>query len=249
MQNESQISKEASSPMNLRGHDIAATRSSPSSASSMRQCRRDWNNVWRQLLAEPTVHFVVLGGLLFAVNAVIAPAQQNTAAASPQPVREVVIGADRIRNLVDAWTEAWQRTPLPAEIRSMVEEEVRTEVLAREARILGLDRDDPTVSVLLREKMEQIAENSDGVGEPTDADLQAYYVANRPRFGGEGAEQLATLPPSGWLRDVVRNDWYGARDQVSRDRSYQAVRARYHVVLEWPEAVTAAAGGIEPRQP
>ena len=103
----------------------------------MRQCRRDWNNVWRQLLAEPTVHFVVLGGLLFAVNAVIAPAQQNTAAASPQPVREVVIGADRIRNLVDAWTEAWQRTPLPAEIRSMVEEEVRTEVLAREARILG----------------------------------------------------------------------------------------------------------------
>ena len=47
-----------------------------------------------------------------------------------------------------------------------------------------LDRDDEAVRTLLREKMELVAENSGGVAEPSDADLQAFYEANKPKFGG-----------------------------------------------------------------
>ena len=100
------------------------------------------------------------------------------------PVREVVIDAGRVRSLADGWAEAWQRQPTPAELDGLIEDEVRSEILAREAVRQGLDRDDVAIRTLLREKMELIAEHEASVVEPSPAELAAFYQARQAAFGG-----------------------------------------------------------------
>jgi hypothetical protein len=151
--------------------------------SSARGQQSGTSRAWRRFLTEPTFHFAVLGALLFGIYPLVAPARLD-AVDTAEPVREVVVDAARIQGIVDAWTEAWQQPPTPTELDQLVEEEVRSAVLAREATILGLDRDDEGVRTLLREKMELVAENSGSVDEPTDADLQAFYEANKQKLGG-----------------------------------------------------------------
>lgn len=151
--------------------------------SSARGHHSNWNGPWRRLLTEPTLHFAVLGALLFAIYPLVSPGKPEIVS-SAEPAREVVIDAARIQRIVDGWTEAWQRPPTPTELDRLIEEEVRSAVLAREATLLGLDRDDEAVRILLREKMELVAENSGSLAVPSEADLQAYYEANKPKFGG-----------------------------------------------------------------
>jgi hypothetical protein len=133
---------------------------------------------WRRLLSEPTLHFVVLGGLLFLVYPWLAPVP-------PRPeVPEIVVRAGKIESLVGGWAEEWQRQPTEAERDELIEDEVRSEVLAHEAAARGLDRNDDAIRTLLREKMELIAENSAVIAEPSEVELQAYYDSHTRDFGG-----------------------------------------------------------------
>ncbi len=103
----------------------------------------------------------------------------------PRPeAPEIVVRAGKVESLVAGWTEEWQRQPTEAERDELIEDEVRSEVLAHEAVARGLDRNDDAIRTLLREKMELIAENSAVIAEPSEADLQAYYVSHTREFGG-----------------------------------------------------------------
>lgn len=133
---------------------------------------------WRRLLSEPTLHFVVLGGLLVLAYPWLAPAR-------PMPeAPEIVVSAGKVESLVSGWAEEWQRQPTEAERDELIEDEVRSEVLAHEAAARGLDRNDDAIRTLLREKMELIAESSAVIAEPSEADLQAYYAGHLKEFGG-----------------------------------------------------------------
>jgi hypothetical protein len=138
---------------------------------------------WRRLLGEPTLHFLVAGALLFAVYPWLAPSTVERTEADGSE-RAVVVDAARIRSLADGWAEAWQRQPTQAELDGLVEEEVRSEILAREAVRQGLDRDDVAIRTLLREKMELIAEHETMIAEPTPEELAAFYQARQQQFGG-----------------------------------------------------------------
>ena len=111
---------------------------------------------WRALLGEPTLHFLLLGGLLFVAYPLVAPAPSVPA----KP--EIVIGSAKVRSLVGDWTEQWQRPPLPAERAQLIEDEVRSEILVREATARWPDPHDDAIRTLLREKMELIAEQRGG---------------------------------------------------------------------------------------
>lgn len=130
------------------------------------------------LLADPILHFAVIGVGLFALHAWLAPA------APADDAHRIVVAADRVQGLIDGWKQAWARPPTPAELDQMIEEEIRSEVFSREAKALGLDRDDEFIRQHLRERMEVIADNSAGAVEPSESELEAFYRAHQERFGG-----------------------------------------------------------------
>src|SRR5215510_7669219 len=105
-------------------------------------------SVWRRLLSEPLVHFLVLGGLLFLLWG-------EGSGADPSR-RRIVVGPAQLDHIVAAFSAAWQRPPTKQELDGLIAEHVKDEILYREAVKLGLDGEDTVVRRRMRQKMEMM---------------------------------------------------------------------------------------------
>ena len=74
------------------------------------------------------------------------------------------------------------RPPTGDQLQQAIEDRVETEVLYREALILGLDKDDAQVRDRLIEKMRQFAETKSVQREPSSAELNELYEQNLDMF-------------------------------------------------------------------
>ena len=84
----------------------------------------------KRLVREPLVHFVVLGALMFGAYAWL------NRGASPRPEIEattVRITTKEVAWLADTWVRQRQRPPTQEELRSLVRDSLREELLSREA--------------------------------------------------------------------------------------------------------------------
>ena len=128
----------------------------------------------RSLLAEPMLHFLLIGVALFATYQWRAPVDSGG--------RTIVITQGVVDDLVTQQVAARGREPSAAELNHLIESYVHDEILYREGVMLGLDRDDLVVKRRVRQKIELIAEEDASTRSPTDADLSAYLAANPARF-------------------------------------------------------------------
>jgi len=125
----------------------------------------------RTILREPLVHFLVLGGLIFAANWVLHPP------AATDDRRIVVTQTDvaRIRAL---YAQQWGAPPDPADMPNLIDNYVRSEVLFREGSSLGLGADDSVMRNRIVQKMEFLLQDASGVSQPSDAEIAAWFQAH-----------------------------------------------------------------------
>jgi hypothetical protein len=129
----------------------------------------------RKLLREPLLHFLLLGGLLFAVYAYrSAPTDAD---------RQIVVSSADLDRLAKGFAQTWQRPPSDDELKTAIDDYIRAQVLSRVGVSLGLDKDDTIIQRRLRQKMEFLLENN--VAEPQEAELRAYYLARADKFQTE----------------------------------------------------------------
>lgn len=119
----------------------------------------------KNFLREPLLHFLVLGGALFAVWLW----RKNAAGVDSA---QIVVTQARIRQLATGFTRTWQRPPTDQELTGLVQDFVKEEVCVREAQKMGLDRDDPIIRRRLRQKFEFVTEDALASATPTDAARQ-----------------------------------------------------------------------------
>jgi hypothetical protein len=129
------------------------------------------DDVMKQILREPLLHFLLLGAAIFAVYSFVS----RDKASEPG---EIVITPGKIENIVTTFARTWQRPPTEDELRGLIQDYVREEAAYREALALGLDRDDTIVRRRLRQKLEFVFDDLAAQVEPTDADLQAHLQAH-----------------------------------------------------------------------
>ena len=123
-----------------------------------------------RLLKEPLLHFVVLGGLMFAAYSALGTGQQTV---QPQPV--IHMTAADAEWLKGMWTRQWRRPPTGKEFSGLVTDHLKEEVFSREARALELDVGDTVVRRRLAQKMAFLLEDTIRTVQPTEADLRALY--------------------------------------------------------------------------
>jgi hypothetical protein len=131
----------------------------------------------QELAREPLVHFLVLGGLLFAGYA-------GLGRVAPAASGEIVIDAGRLASLEAQFERLWRRPPSAPERAGLIESFVREEVLYREGLALGLDRDDPVIRRRVGQKLGFVADGL-AVQAPTEAELQAWLDAHPAEYGIE----------------------------------------------------------------
>ena len=128
----------------------------------------------RRWFHEPLLHFAIAGALLFGVQGWVGDDGEQ-----PQVVR---ITAADVEWLAAIWTRQRQRPPDAGELRSLVAGYLREDLLAREARQLGLEENDTIVRRRLAQKMEFLLEDAALGVEPDEAALRKIYETGRARY-------------------------------------------------------------------
>lgn len=191
----------------------------------------------KRILKEPLLHFLLLGAALF-IGYRFAKHDGNGAGSG-----DIVVTKGEVENLAAGFTKTWRRSPTPAELSGLIRDYVREEIYCREARALGLDRDDPVIRRRLQQKMEFVFENNAAPAEPDDTELNAYLRAHADRFRVEqtftfhqvyldptkhgdnlahdAAELLARLQLAGEQADLT-----GLGDAATLEHAYAALPAR-----------------------
>jgi hypothetical protein len=132
----------------------------------------------RQILKEPLVHFLVLGGLLFVLY------QWQTGGAGAGSNR-IVIATGQVASLAASFERTWMRPPTAQELKALVDDFVREELAVREAAAQGLEQGDIVIRRRLRQKFEFLLEDEVAASLPTDADLRAWLDAHADQFRRE----------------------------------------------------------------
>jgi hypothetical protein len=116
----------------------------------------------RRAAGAPLLHFVLLGGALFALDARRPPAGVGDAPAARQPV---VITAAQVEQLRDDYARETGRAPSREEEAALIDGAVEEELLYRAALARGLDRGDRSIRWRLTEKMRFLGDDAEGEGE------------------------------------------------------------------------------------
>ena len=140
------------------------------------------------LLREPLLHFLVLGAAIFGLFSALGEGPAPTVADRVEVTAE---DADRLAGQFEA---TWRRPPTEDELSSLIDEEIRTEVLAREAMALGLDRDDAVIRQRLAEKMTFVLESAADTAMATDTALAAHLAAHPDRFARGALVSFEQMP-------------------------------------------------------
>ncbi|MFA0811308.1 peptidyl-prolyl cis-trans isomerase [Microbulbifer epialgicus] len=128
----------------------------------------------RNLIKEPLLHIVIIGCLLFVLDTLVQEETINR--------NKIVINEGRIEHLSAVFERRWQRPPSVAEMRQLVENYVREEILYREAQILGLDRNDTVIRRRLRMKMELATRDVVDTLTPSEYTLQQYLEQHKHKY-------------------------------------------------------------------
>ncbi|MEQ1409534.1 peptidylprolyl isomerase [Neorhizobium sp. Rsf11] len=129
----------------------------------------------KRLLKEPLVHFFLIALAIFAMHGVVG----DKSVPAPDVI---VVTASKVEQMGSVFTKTWQRPPTGRELKGLIDDHVREEILVREALALGLDKDDTVIRRRLRQKMEFLVIDEADAPVPTDAELNVYLNAHPGAF-------------------------------------------------------------------
>jgi hypothetical protein len=177
-----------------------------------------------RLLREPLLHFLLAGLVLFLGYTSLSPTPEQR----PQS-RRIELTEDDLRQISVAWLAQRRSAPTEDEMRSLVEDRVREEILYREALALGLDSGDTIIRRRLAQKVEFLFEDVAALREPTAAELRSWFESNVERF---------VLPARHTFRHLYFSpDRRGERARQDAARARETLDGR---TAKWPGAAALA---------
>jgi len=123
----------------------------------------------RHFLKEPLVHFLLLGALLFLLYSFLNKDGENTEDYT------IHIAKSDIQRLVKAYEKNWSISPDSATLQLLIDEEIKTEMLYREALRMNLDHNDEIIRRRLKQKYEFLVKDLVSLEQPSEQVLQTFH--------------------------------------------------------------------------
>lgn len=131
------------------------------------------NNLW---VREPFFHFIIIGALLFALY------EWSGKGSYTEAGNDIQITATATNELRQQWLKQNGSEADKDTLDELVDSLVYQEVLLREAKRLGLDKNDIIVRRRLIQKMEFLSANLAQMQTPDEEALLAYYELNKEKY-------------------------------------------------------------------
>lgn len=129
--------------------------------------------LWIKVIKEPLLHFLLIGALIFGFYAYLHKGEST---------HQITLSPDLIHRLETAWEIQWRRPPTEEELANLVKNNLKEEILYREALELGLDQEDTIIRRWLTQKMDFLSQDMMPINEPTEEELKAYFEAHQTEF-------------------------------------------------------------------
>jgi hypothetical protein len=189
------------------------------------------------VLCEPLVHFLILGGLVFALHrALLSP----LAARPSTRGNLLVVDVQKQKELAALLEQRLQRKPTAHDLDQGIQRWVEEEVLLREALRLDLWQTDPVLRDQLIARMRSLLQASVAPRQASELELDAYLAAHRERYlEPANATFIEYVVPAGSQADDV------ARELARRLRMAETVRELPVRHSQRPERELAALYGAQ----
>jgi hypothetical protein len=125
-------------------------------------------------LREPLLHFVVLGGVLFAID--------HFAIGNADDPHTIVVGADVDSEARETFKSARGRDPNPDELAALHRVWLDNEVLYREGLALQVDKGDPAIRERVIFKALSVIDSNVHLPQADDKMLRAWFDAHRDKY-------------------------------------------------------------------
>lgn len=139
----------------------------------------------KNLSKEPLLHFLVLAVALFILHDVVSHQDPDANA------KKIVVDEQNLLTFVQYRTKSFEPVTAKrqlesfsdAELNKVIEDYVREEALYREAKMLGLDRDDYVIKRRLIQKVDYVARGfAESFNEISDEEIKKYFEENKDYY-------------------------------------------------------------------
>lgn len=129
-------------------------------------------HAFSRLVREPITWFLLLGGLVFALDRLTSDAHEL----------EIIVDSALRERLSMVWQASYGREPNPDELRGMINEHLVEEMLYREALELGLDGQDQIIRRRLAQKIRFLNEDNQLLERPSEDALREWFEARQDQY-------------------------------------------------------------------
>jgi len=165
-------------------HQIAADSADRAAHSSRPIVSAAARFLWR----EPLLHFVLLGAIIFGVDAALHP--------PPKDDKVITVTKAMRQSFIENFDEDKSRVPSDAELEKMIESWVASEILYREGKALGVDRGDDMIRDRVAFKLQLLIFDQIRLPRPTEDQLRAWFADNHERFDEQERVGFYLTPPT-----------------------------------------------------
>jgi parvulin-like peptidyl-prolyl isomerase len=140
----------------------------------------------RRFFTEPFIQFLILGGLLFVLVYYI---QQKTDKQS----RNITIGNEQVNLMIVNYKSQTGNLPTKQQLDAMIDNYIKEEISYREAKKMGLDKDDEIIRRRLSQKFDFLQTDLKEEATPTEDDLEQFYKNNPALFQKEATVSFSHI--------------------------------------------------------
>src|SRR5450432_1313303 len=153
-------------------------------------------------LREPLLHFVVLGGLLFAIDHVLVSKADDP--------RTIIVTADVDSEAVETFKAARGREPNAKELEALHRVWLDNEVLYREGLSLQVDKGDPAIRERVIFKALSVVDSNVQVPPADDKTLRAWFESHRDKYDEPARYDFEEAALSGASSESAVRDFVSA---------------------------------------
>jgi parvulin-like peptidyl-prolyl isomerase len=130
---------------------------------------------FKNIFTEPFIQFILLGGLLFLLVSYIQEKKDNAS-------REITIDGDRVGLMLVNYKTQTGNLPTKQQLDAMIDNYIKEEISYREAKKMGLDKDDEIIRRRLSQKFDFMQTDLTEVEPPSADQLKQFYTGNPALF-------------------------------------------------------------------
>jgi len=129
----------------------------------------------KRLFKEPLIQFLILGTVLFFVYSYI---QRQT----DIQAREITVDNEQVNLMIVNYKTQTGNLPTKQQLDAMIDNYIKEEISYREAKKMGLDKDDEIVRRRLSQKFDFLQTDLTEIPSPAEEQLQQFYTNNPALF-------------------------------------------------------------------